>query len=110
MAESSARVLEFKLAMAGSKGEAVSLNISGHLSLDNLVPFRAESASLLDRMSPASLTVDLSGIDFIDSAAALALMDLKGDAEARNIPFSFVNAGKKTKGVIGLIDILKVSR
>jgi phospholipid/cholesterol/gamma-HCH transport system permease protein len=105
MAESSARVPEFKLAVAGSKGEAVSLSISGHLSLDNLVPFRSESASLLDRMSPASLTVDLSGVDFIDSAAALALMDLKGDAEAGNIPFSIVKAGKKTKGVISLIDL-----
>jgi phospholipid/cholesterol/gamma-HCH transport system permease protein len=105
MAESSARVPEFKFAVAGSKGEAVSLSISGHLSLDNLVPFRSESEGLLDRMFPASLTVDLSGVDFIDSAAALALMDLKGDAEALKIPFSFVNAGKKTRGVMGLIDL-----
>jgi phospholipid/cholesterol/gamma-HCH transport system permease protein len=104
MAESSARVPEFKLAVAGSKGKAIGLSISGHLSLDNLVSFRSESASLLNRMIPAALTVDLSGVDFIDSAAALALMDLKGDAEALSIPFSFKNARKKTRGVMGLID------
>jgi phospholipid/cholesterol/gamma-HCH transport system permease protein len=104
MAEPVERIPEFTLAVEGSEGKAVRFIISGHLSLDNLLPFRSELESSLSRMAPASLTVNLAGVDYVDSAAALALMDLKGDAEALAIPFSFVNAGEKTNGVMGLID------
>jgi phospholipid/cholesterol/gamma-HCH transport system permease protein len=95
---------EFTLAVEGNKGEAVRLRISGHISLDNLLQFRSELESFLSRMSPAALTVDLAAMEFLDSAAALALMDLKGDAETLSMPFRFVNIGEKTGGVMGLIN------
>jgi phospholipid/cholesterol/gamma-HCH transport system permease protein len=103
MAEPS-EISEFKLESDGSKGEAVRLSISGRISLDNLMPFRSELESFMRRMSPGELIVDLAGVEFLDSAAALALMDLKGDAKARSIKFSFENSSEKIKGVMGLID------
>jgi phospholipid/cholesterol/gamma-HCH transport system permease protein len=104
MAELREKIPEFTLAVEGKNGKAVRLSISGHISLDNLLPFRSELESFLSRMVPANLTVDLAGVEFLDSAAALALMDLKDEAEALSIPFSFVDASEKTKGVMGLID------
>jgi len=104
MAEPGERSPAFALAVEGNKGEAIRLSISGQISLDNLLSFRSDLEGFLSRMSPASLTVDLGGVEFLDSAAALALMDLKAEAEAFPIPFSFVNASEKTKGVMGLID------
>jgi phospholipid/cholesterol/gamma-HCH transport system permease protein len=104
MTEPTESLPEFSLEVEGNKGQAVRLRISGHISLDNLVPFRAELESFLSRMNPASLTVDLAGVEFIDSAAALALMDLKAEAEAQSISFSFEQASEKTRGVKGLID------
>jgi phospholipid/cholesterol/gamma-HCH transport system permease protein len=95
---------EFTLAVEGNKREAVRLSISGHVSLDNLLSFRSESESFLSRMAPASLTVDLAGVEYLDSAAALALLDLQGEAAALSIPFTFVNASEKIRGVMGLID------
>ena len=105
MAEPSKRIPEFAFAVEGNRGQAVRLSISGHISLDNLVLFRSELESFLKRMAPASLAVDLAGVDYVDSAAALALMDLKGDAEALPIPFSFLHASEKTRGIMGLIDL-----
>ena len=104
MAEPSEIRPEFTCAVEGNKGKDVRLSISGHISLDNLLAFREESGSFLSRLTPASVTVDLAGVEYVDSAAALALMDLKGDAEALSIPCRFVNASEKTKGVMGLID------
>jgi phospholipid/cholesterol/gamma-HCH transport system permease protein len=104
MTEPKESLPEFSLEVEGKKGKAVRLGISGHISLDNLVPFRSELENFLSRMTPASLTVDLGRVEFVDSAAALALLDLKRDAEAQSIPCSFVKASEKTKGVMGLID------
>jgi phospholipid/cholesterol/gamma-HCH transport system permease protein len=95
---------EFTLAVEGNKREAVRLSISGHISLDNLLAFRSELDSFLKQMAPVSLSVDLTGVKYIDSAAALALLDLKGEAEALSIPCSFLHASEKTKGIMGLID------
>ncbi|MHB9074892.1 MAG: ABC transporter permease [Desulfobaccales bacterium] len=104
MTELSESIPEFTFAVEGSKGKAVQLSISGNIWLDNLVSFREDSESFLSRMSPASLTVDLTGLEYIDSAGALALMDLKDEAEARSIPCSLIKASEKTRGVMGLID------
>jgi phospholipid/cholesterol/gamma-HCH transport system permease protein len=104
MVEPSESIPEFTLAVEGRKGKAVRLSISGHISLDNLVSFRSELESFRMRMAPASLTVDLTGVEYVDSAAALALMDLKGDTETLSIPFSFLHASKETRGIMGLID------
>jgi phospholipid/cholesterol/gamma-HCH transport system permease protein len=104
MAEPGEHIPEFNLAVEGNKGKAVRLSISGHISLDNLLSFRSELESFLSRMAPAALTVDLAGLEFLDSAAALALIDLKGEAEALSISCSFENVSDKTKGVMGLID------
>ncbi len=97
-------VLEFNINTKGQKGEAVKLAISGRAGLDNLLSFRSELESALSHLSPASLKVDLSGLEYIDSAAALALVDLSRKAAAASIPCEFVNASQKTQGVMGLID------
>jgi phospholipid/cholesterol/gamma-HCH transport system permease protein len=104
MAESNEGMPQFSLTGEGDKGKEVILKVSGQIALDNLVQFRSELENLKNKMSPARLTVDLAGVEHIDSAAALAFMDLKEEAEAQSIPFSFVNASEKTKGVMELID------
>jgi phospholipid/cholesterol/gamma-HCH transport system permease protein len=104
MAKLSETTSEFTLKVEGNEGKPVRLIISGHLSLDNLLTFRSELEDFLKQTAPASLKVDLAGVEYVDSAAALALMDLKEEAEARSIPFSFVHDSEKTRGVMGLID------
>ncbi len=109
MTEPAQKRPEFSLAVEGHKGKAVHLRISGQISLDNLLLFRSELENFLSRMEPADLTVDLAGVDYIDSAAGLALLDLKSEAEARAIPFNFANASEKTRGIMGLIDLEAVT-
>ena len=74
MAELSETIPEFTLAVKGNKGKKVRVSISGIISLDNLLSFRSESESFLSRMTPASLAVDLGGLEYVDSAGALALL------------------------------------
>ncbi len=95
---------EFTITSEGRKGEAVTLAISGQAGLDNLLAFRSELEKAMSDLNPTSLKIDLSGLEYIDSATALALVELKKKTEADSIPFEFINASKKTKGVLGLIE------
>jgi phospholipid/cholesterol/gamma-HCH transport system permease protein len=104
MAAANKEVPEFKITAEGRKGEAVKLGITGQAGIDNLLAFRAQLEKSLSDLAPASLKIDLSGLEYIDSAAALALVELKKKSEADATPFEFVNASTKTKGVLGLIE------
>jgi phospholipid/cholesterol/gamma-HCH transport system permease protein len=88
----------------GEKGQRLTLAISGRLALDNLYSFNAEVETLFQKMIPAALTVDLAGLDFLDSAGALALIELEHQARARSITYELVNPSDKARGIMGLID------
>ncbi len=87
------------------EGRAVSLILSGRLSLDTFKSFEAQMHALLRDQALARLTVDLGGIEYLDSVGALGLVELKEAAKDRNIPFSFVNVTENTRKILGLIDV-----
>ena len=88
----------------GERGQHLTFAISGRLALDNLHVFDSEVQALLQKMIPAFLTVDLAGLDFLDSAGALALIELENQARARSITYELVNPSDKARGIMGLID------
>jgi phospholipid/cholesterol/gamma-HCH transport system permease protein len=88
----------------GDKGKRVSFVVSGRVALDNLQAFASEVRSRLGEMTPAALTVDLAGVEYLDSAGALALMELEREARGRSMTFEFVNLTDKARGIMGLID------
>ena len=89
--------------VAGEKGE-VTLAVSGRLALENLNVVRTEIQGLLSRIAPARLAVDLAGVEYLDSAGALVLLEVEDAARARNIAFSFVNLTPEIQGILDLID------
>jgi phospholipid/cholesterol/gamma-HCH transport system permease protein len=89
--------------VAGEKGE-VTLAVSGRLALENLKVVRTEIQGLLSRIAPARLAVDLAGVEYLDSAGALVLLEVEDAARARNIAFSFVNLTPEVQGILDLID------
>ena len=66
--------------------------------------FNEEVAALLARKAPGKLTVDLAGVEYLDSAGALGLLQLQSESKARSVPLQFVNLSEKAKGIMGLID------
>ena len=90
--------------VSGDKGKDVTFTVSGRVALDNLESFISETQARLQEMIPASLTVDLAGVDYLDSAGALALMELESNARGRSVTFEFANLTDKARGIMGLID------
>jgi phospholipid/cholesterol/gamma-HCH transport system permease protein len=54
--------------------------------------------------APKKLMVNLSKIEYLDSAGALGLLQLEDRAKAKSIPFQFVNVTDEAKRVMGLIN------
>ena len=94
----------FEMNTHGERGREVTLSLSGRLEIVNLKAFLSEAKALLGGKEPKSVTVDLSKIEFLDSAGALGLMELEEETKAKSIPFEFVNVTEDAKKIMGLIN------
>jgi phospholipid/cholesterol/gamma-HCH transport system permease protein len=89
----------------GEKGGDVSLSLSGRIETENLNDFLIETEVLLMEKAPKKLMVNLSKIEYLDSAGALGLLQLEDKAKTKSIPFQFVNVTDEAKRVMGLINL-----
>jgi phospholipid/cholesterol/gamma-HCH transport system permease protein len=83
-------------------GEVI-LSLSGRIDVGNLDLFTSETDALMNQMTPSKLLVDLSKVEYVDSAGALGLLQLEDRAKARSIPFQFDNVTEEAKRIMGLI-------
>ena len=95
---------DYTVTVEGQKKGDITLCISGRIVLENIDEAMSEIRLALGKMFPAKLTADLSGIDYLDTAGAMILLQLESQADARSIPFEFVRMTQKTKGIMNLID------
>jgi|UniRef100_A0A7C3Z4X0 phospholipid/cholesterol/gamma-HCH transport system permease protein len=95
----------YRLEVAGRKGQEVSCRLGGRIALDNAYEVLGDFRELLAQMSPAKLTVDLDGIDYLDSSGALALLTLQSEAQRQNLPVTLVNATPEARRIMDLIDL-----
>ncbi|MCX5895858.1 MAG: MlaE family lipid ABC transporter permease subunit [Proteobacteria bacterium] len=104
MARGTAQQPQYTVNIAGEPQGAVTLSVSGRITLDNLNAFTAQARAVFSDTSPAKLSVDLFGLSYLDSAGALALVQLEGEAQAKSISFQFINATDETNRMMNLID------
>ena len=80
------------------------LSLSGRIEIGNLHLFLSEADSLVHQVSPGSVRVDLSRVEYLDSAGALGLLQLEDKAKARSISLQFVNVTEEARRIMGLIN------
>lgn len=88
---------------SGKEGE-VTLSPSGRIETGNLHFFLSEAEAILVEKAPRKLVVDLSEIEYLDSAGAFGLIQLEDRTKARSIPFQFINVTDEAKRIMALID------
>jgi phospholipid/cholesterol/gamma-HCH transport system permease protein len=95
---------DYAINVTGEKGLEIIFTLSGRITLENLSVFESELQERLEELSPGRLTLDLAGVEYLDSAGALALLTLQSESQARSIPFSFVDVSAAAGRIMGLID------
>jgi phospholipid/cholesterol/gamma-HCH transport system permease protein len=99
-----AKPKEYRIRSEGEKGDEVTLALSGRIETENLHAFLSEAEAILIDKGPRKLMVDLSEIEYLDSAGALGLIQLEDKTKAKSIPFQWVNVTDEAKRIMGLID------
>jgi len=94
----------YTIHVQGERAEQVLLFLSGRIEVGNLHLFTSEMDALMNQMTPRKLLVDLSNVEYLDSAGALGLLQLEDRAKARSIPFQFDHVTEEVKKMMGLID------
>ena len=92
------------LSVTGEKGGPATVAISGRMALENIDTMMGEVMALFDRLTPSRLTVDLSGVFYMDSAGALLLLQMEDKALAKSIPFSVEHLSEKGKDILDLVN------
>ena len=87
----------------GKEGE-VTLSPSGRIETENLHLFLSEAEAILAEKAPRKFVVDLSEIQYLDSAGAFGLIQLEDRTKGRSIPFQFINVTDEAKRIMALID------
>jgi len=96
--------LPYSIEVAGEKGKEVVFSLGGRIALENLRSLNSGVQARLQEMAPAKLTVDLSRVEYLDSAGALVLLKLQQAARTRSLDFQFANIPATVRGIMDLLD------
>jgi phospholipid/cholesterol/gamma-HCH transport system permease protein len=98
----------YALHLEGDKNGEVTLSVSGKLVLGNLKKVMEDIRSLLEDFIPSEITIDLAGLEYLDSAGAVALLQTEKKAKDKSLPFRFINMDPATERIIGLLKIEEI--
>jgi phospholipid/cholesterol/gamma-HCH transport system permease protein len=80
------------------------IRLSGEFGLKNLTAFAGEIKGLLEKNDIAEIELDLSRVAYIDSAAALAILQIQKSAAAKTMDSRLVNLPEKMERIFGVIN------
>jgi phospholipid/cholesterol/gamma-HCH transport system permease protein len=79
------------------------INLTGEFGLKNLKLFTNEIKKSIRNQNPDTITIDFSRISYIDSAAALAIIQIQKDAAREKINCLLINLNDEAKGIFSVI-------
>ena len=91
------------ISVTGEKGGPLTLSVSGRMSLENIDAMMRQVLALFEKDLPSSLTVDISGVEYMDSSGALLLLMMEDKATRRSIPYSLTGMSEKARDIMGLV-------
>ncbi len=94
----------YRMTVEGAAGEEASIRLAGRLALEDLRPLMAELQAIPERMKPRRIALDVSGVEYLDSAGALALIKMETLSRSRGIPFELLGVSETDHGLLRLID------
>ena len=99
------RTRDYTLGIQEDGDRQVTLLLSGRMDLEALESLNADLDALWKGRPPVRITVDLSGVQSMDSACAMMLLRFEERAKAAGIPFEFVHVSEQLVGIMNLLNM-----
>ncbi len=96
--------LTWTVSAEGQQGEACTVFLSGDVALKSILQIHSRLLRITEDIKPQSITVDLSGVRYLDSNGALILLKYRDSLEKRAIPTQFVHMTDDAARIFGLLD------
>ncbi len=94
----------YRMSVEGTRGAQATVRLAGRLALEDLKPLMAELQAIPGRLEPRGIAVDVSGVEYLDSAGALALIEMESLSRSLGISFELRGVSEKDHGLLCLID------
>jgi phospholipid/cholesterol/gamma-HCH transport system permease protein len=79
------------------------IHLSGQFGLKNLMVFRSDINREISKQKLQSITIDFSEVCYLDSAAALAFVQIEKEAASQKIQCRLINLNDESKGIFSVI-------
>ncbi len=99
------RPRDYALTIQEDDHHQVTLLISGRLDLKGLESLNADLEGCWTNRTPTRITVDLAGVQSMDSAGAMLLLRLDERANAAGVPFEFTHVSEQLLGIMNLLNM-----
>ncbi|MBN1382349.1 MAG: ABC transporter permease [Deltaproteobacteria bacterium] len=86
-----------------SEGSKLTVLLSGELDLKHLTAFIHEIRKIFKNHPADAVEIDFSGVTYLDSAAALGIIQIQKGTAAKNIDCRLINLHEKVKGIFSVI-------
>ncbi|HET6490806.1 MAG TPA: MlaE family lipid ABC transporter permease subunit [Syntrophales bacterium] len=101
--ETPSQTTGYRLRVEPREGVTI-VKLEGRLALEDMRSLMSELLSIPRAGMSQRISVDLSGVEYLDSAGALALIELQNRGSALSIPVDLLNISEKNHGLLSLID------
>lgn len=101
--ETPSQTTGYRLRVEEQEGVTI-VQLAGRLALEDMRSLMSELLSIPRAGMSRRISVDLAGVEYLDSAGALALIELQNRAGALSIPVDLLNISEKDHGLLSLID------
>lgn len=92
-----------------NRGDLI-IHFQGPLDAASATPLIEELTHLIKERRPSSLSLDLSGVPYLDDFGALVLMELKTSLPGPGGGFRIINAGERVKEMLSLLNLETLGR
>lgn len=94
---------DYEISLQGPAGSDQILRLAGRLDMYATSHLLDQFTRVLEPTPPTSLTVDLSGVKYLDSGGALALSLLEGRAARHRVPFKLEGLSEQARQMLQLV-------
>ncbi|MGD8562802.1 MAG: MlaE family lipid ABC transporter permease subunit [Desulfarculaceae bacterium] len=95
---------KYRIDLGPAPDGALAVSLSGRLYINNYEGAVGDFSAILAKDRPLAVVLELGGLEYLDSAGALALYMMEQKAQQDGVSFRMANLSRAAQGILSLVD------